>query len=429
MRFLVACLVIALSVYFAFHGLEYDNGFIRFTKRSPANRTGVKAPQKSPFEEDDLMTWYMEDSDRQSYSLHYDYYQDSCPTAERIITKGIREIYDAKPSVAPSLIRLLFHDCFIEGCDASVLLDADESLTSEKEAPPNLSLKGFDVIESIKSELETVCPGVVSCADVLVLAAREAVLMAGGPFYPLETGRKDSVVAFKEIAERELPKPQASISVILASFATRGFNERETVSLFGAHSIGITHCTFFEDRLYNFSGTGKPDPELDTGFQQELKTKCPFSASAPSPGTGIGSSIPASDYGGVSSAGRGNDGAIDLSYNNEGGEENFGTRYYRRLMQKKGLMYADQQLTGREETEMWVRAYASDTQLFRRDFAMSMMKLSNYHVLTGPLGNLCDAAKLYLGLAITSHRRLKCVNAKSGLSSTSLSNKKAFLWF
>ncbi|WZZ23936.1 hypothetical protein YC2023_007337 [Brassica napus] len=282
----------------------------------------------------------MEDSDHSSYSLHYDFYQDSCPTAERIITKGIRELYAAKPSVAPSLIRLLFHDCFIE-------------VRSKKEASPNQSLKGFDVIESIKSELEKVCPGVVSCADVLVLAAREAVLMAGGPFYPLETGRRDSVVAFKEIAERELPSPQASISVILARFGTRGFNERETVSLFGAHSIGITHCTFFEDRLYNFSGTGKPDPELDTGFQQELKTKCPYSSSAPSPGTGVGPSMPASDYGG-----------------------------------KKGLMYADQQLTGREETEMWVRAYASDAQLFRRDFAMSMMKLSNYHVLTGPLGQV-----------------------------------------
>lgn len=115
MRFLIACFVIALSVYFAFHRLEYDNGFVRFAKRSPGNRTAVKAPEKSPFEEDDLMmSWYMEDSDRQSYSLHYDYYQDSCPTAERIITKGVRELYDAKPSVAPSLIRLLFHDCFIE---------------------------------------------------------------------------------------------------------------------------------------------------------------------------------------------------------------------------------------------------------------------------------------------------------------------------
>lgn len=65
----------------------------------------------------------------------------------------------------------------LQGCDASVLLDADEALSSEKEASPNLSLKGFDVIDAIKSELENVCPGVVSCADVLVLAAREAVLV------------------------------------------------------------------------------------------------------------------------------------------------------------------------------------------------------------------------------------------------------------
>lgn len=60
-------------------------------------------------------------------------------------------------------------------------MDVDESLTSEKEASPNLSLKGFDVIDAIKSELENACPGVVSCADLLVLAAREAVLMVN-PF-------------------------------------------------------------------------------------------------------------------------------------------------------------------------------------------------------------------------------------------------------
>lgn len=115
MRFIVTCLVIALSVYVAYHGLEYDHGFIRLTKRSPGNRTGVKAPEKSPFDDNDnLISLYMEDSDHSSYSLHYDFYQDSCPTAERIITKGIRELYAAKPSVAPSLIRLLFHDCFIE---------------------------------------------------------------------------------------------------------------------------------------------------------------------------------------------------------------------------------------------------------------------------------------------------------------------------
>ena len=63
-------------------------------------------------------------------------------------------------------------------------MDAVEGMDSEKDSPPNESLKGFDVIDTIKSELEEVCPGVVSCADILVLAAREAVLLVN-PFFSL----------------------------------------------------------------------------------------------------------------------------------------------------------------------------------------------------------------------------------------------------
>lgn len=166
------------------------------------------------------------------------------------------------------------------------------------------------------------------------------------------------------------------------------------VHIAGAHSIGITHCTFFQDRLYNFSGTGKPDPELNTGFLQELKSKCPFSASAsspsPCPDTASAPSLPASDYHtnyGLSSENQ-IDGTIDLSFNNEGGYLNFGSRYYRRLLQNKGVMFSDQQLMASEETETWVRAYASDPLLFQRDFIKSMVKLSSYHVLTGPLGQV-----------------------------------------
>lgn len=69
-----------------------------------------------------------------------------------------------------------------QGCDASVLLDSNESLTSEKEAGPNLSLKGLEVIDMIKSELEKLCPGVVSCADIVVLSARESVKLVRASF-------------------------------------------------------------------------------------------------------------------------------------------------------------------------------------------------------------------------------------------------------
>lgn len=63
-----------------------------------------------------------------------------------------------------------------QGCDASLLLDsvAGEA-ASEKEARPNLSLVGFEIIDEIKSRLEHQCPKTVSCADILTLAAREAV--------------------------------------------------------------------------------------------------------------------------------------------------------------------------------------------------------------------------------------------------------------
>lgn len=64
-----------------------------------------------------------------------------------------------------------------QGCDASVLLDSTKVMDAEKDTPPNETLKGFDIIDVIKAEIEEVCPGVVSCADILVLAAREGLLM------------------------------------------------------------------------------------------------------------------------------------------------------------------------------------------------------------------------------------------------------------
>ena len=67
-------------------------------------------------------------------------------------------------------------DIYMQGCDASVLI---RSATNDAEVDnaKNQGLRGQDVVDAAKAQLEDQCPGVVSCADILALAARDAVAM------------------------------------------------------------------------------------------------------------------------------------------------------------------------------------------------------------------------------------------------------------
>ncbi|PVH65906.1 hypothetical protein PAHAL_1G101500 [Panicum hallii] len=104
------------------------------------------------------------------------FYDGSCPSLQSIVRSGMAAAVQQEPRMGASILRLFFHDCFVQGCDASVLLDDSPALTGEKNAGPNAnSLRGYEVIDSIKSQVEAACPGVVSCADILALAARDGV--------------------------------------------------------------------------------------------------------------------------------------------------------------------------------------------------------------------------------------------------------------
>ena len=59
----------------------------------------------------------------------------------------------------------------MQGCDGSVLIDSP----SEKDAVPNQTLHGFEVIDAAKTAVEKICPGVVSCADILAIASQLSV--------------------------------------------------------------------------------------------------------------------------------------------------------------------------------------------------------------------------------------------------------------
>ncbi|RWW72368.1 hypothetical protein BHE74_00019823 [Ensete ventricosum] len=157
-------------------------------------------------------------------SLNFDSYISSCPQAEAIIFSGVQRAIASDPRMAASLLRLHFHDCFVNGCDASVLLDDTPNLVGEKTAGPNLnSLRGFDVVDGIKTELEMACPETVSCADVLAIAARDSV----------EVGRRDSVTASLSMATANIPAPTSDVATLVQKFQNLGLSTKDMVVLSG----------------------------------------------------------------------------------------------------------------------------------------------------------------------------------------------------
>ncbi|KAK9094569.1 hypothetical protein Scep_026038 [Stephania cephalantha] len=115
-------------------------------------------------------------SDKGSTSLFVDFYKESCSVVEEIVKHNVDVALLKDPRMAASLLHLHFHDCFVKGCDSSILLDTHRHVVSEKQAGPNLNtVRGFDVIEKIKVIIEEACQQTVSCIDILALASHYAV--------------------------------------------------------------------------------------------------------------------------------------------------------------------------------------------------------------------------------------------------------------
>ncbi|KAF5780135.1 putative peroxidase [Helianthus annuus] len=109
-------------------------------------------------------------------TLSPSYYDQTCPNAESTITSVVKKAMLNDPTVPAALLRMHFHDCFIRGCDGSVLLNSTGKNKAEKDGPPNISLHTFYVIDNAKKAVEALCPKTVSCTDILALAARDAVV-------------------------------------------------------------------------------------------------------------------------------------------------------------------------------------------------------------------------------------------------------------
>ncbi|CAL0331885.1 unnamed protein product [Lupinus luteus] len=260
-------------------------------------------------------------------SLFPQFYEGSCPRVHDIVNSIVAKAFAKDPRMAASLLRLHFHDCFVKGCDGSILLDSSGTIISEKRSNPNRdSARGFEVIDEIKSAIEKECPDTVSCADILALSARHSTVLTGGPNWEVPLGRRDSLGA----------------------------------SIQGSHTIGDSRCTSFRQRLYNQSGNGNADFTLDQNYAAKLRTQCPKSG--------------------------GDQNLFVLDFVTP---TKFDNNYFKNLLANKGLLSSDEiLLTKNKVSADLVKKYAERNDIFFEQFAKSMIKMGNITPLTGSKGEI-----------------------------------------
>ncbi|PKA63727.1 Peroxidase 42 [Apostasia shenzhenica] len=292
-----------------------------------------------------------------SSGLAMNFYKESCPQAEDIIREQVKLLYKRHKNTAFSWLRNLFHDCAVQSCDASLLLDSTRKTLSEKETDRSFGMRNFRYLEDIKDAVERECPGVVSCADILVLSARDGIIALGGPYIPLKTGRRDGKKSRSDVLEQYLPDHNESISSVLDKFATIGIDIPGVVALLGAHSVGRTHCVKLVHRLYP-----EVDPSLNPDHVPHMMKKCPDSIPDPK--------------------------AVQYVRNDRGTPMKLDNNYYLNILDNKGLLLVDHQLAHDPRTRPFVKKMAQSQDYFFTHFSRAIALLSENNPLTGEQGEV-----------------------------------------
>uniref|UniRef100_A0A1D1YLD1 peroxidase n=1 Tax=Anthurium amnicola TaxID=1678845 RepID=A0A1D1YLD1_9ARAE len=249
----------------------------------------------------------------------------------------------------------MLRDVSSQGCDGSLLLDDTPSFTGEKKAAPNNnSVRGFEVIDKIKTQVEKACPGVVSCADILAIAARDSVVILGGPSWDVKLGRRDAMTASQSAANRDIPPPTSNLSTLISSFQSKGLSTKDLVALSGGHTIGLARCTSFRTHIYN-------DRDIDSSFARMRQSGCPRM-----PGSGDDNTAP-----------------LDLQTPTV-----FDNDYFKNLVSRKGLLHSDQELFNGGSTDSLVQKYSDNPATFNSDFVAAMIRMGDISPLTGSSGEI-----------------------------------------
>ncbi|KAH7663828.1 Class I peroxidase protein [Dioscorea alata] len=289
------------------------------------------------------------------HALSMQYYAIQCPLAEMFVKNTVNQALQNDPTLAAGLLRMHFHDCFVEGCDGSVLIDSTKNNTAEKDSPANLSLRGYEVIDKAKELIENQCPGVVSCADIVAMAARDAVFWAGGPVYDIPMGRKDGRRSRIEDTIN-LPAPILNATSLIKMFSKHGFTVQDLVALSGGHTLGVARCSSFKNRLSNFDATHNVDPSMNSRMATILIKQCQ----------------------------NGDDVTVALDQT----KNSFDNAYFNAVQSSAGLLTSDQTLYMNPRTRGWIDAYAMNQARFFLDFQSAMVKMGLIDVKEGNDGEI-----------------------------------------
>ncbi|KAG6783748.1 hypothetical protein POTOM_009420 [Populus tomentosa] len=299
-----------------------------------------------------------------SSGLFPGFYQYSCPQANDIVMSVLRKAIAKDSRMAASLLRLHFHDCFVQVIHL-VLYFSSSSLhfifVLRIICNHFFELIASYGLEQTYKQRHLLTHFFANKKPVGVL------IQSGGPNWELPLGRRDSKTASLSGSNNNIPAPNSTIQNLISLFKRQGLSDIDLVALSGGHTIGVARCVTFKQRLYNQNGNNQPDHTIEKNYFLDLKSVCP------------------------KSGGDSNISPLDLA-----SPAKFDNTYFKLLLKGKGLLTSDEVLYTGEvgKTIQLVKRYAEDEGRFFEHFAKSMVNMGNISPLTGFNGEVRKNCRL-----------------------------------